>query len=182
MLCPSTSSNRRPPAGTPDGVLDDFDTPVFLLRVPGGHPEISRRGASHRSRSTAPWRGRNDVAVLQELILEPLLDIHPYCPETLERLSFVKDPHAALRKRHRCAAFIMKPTSMGRGPLHGGRDHAAERRPTSTPSCSLASYPWDGLDPGDPTPGTCTLVSRGTHDAEPAIRTLRRPGPARLAR
>ena len=52
--------------------------------------------------------------MLQELILDPLLDIHPDRPETLERLSFVKDPHAALRREvdTRCVAFVMRPTSM----------------------------------------------------------------------
>jgi hypothetical protein len=41
------------------------------------------------------WKGL-DVTVLLELVLGPLLDIHPDRPETLERLTFAKDARAAL--------------------------------------------------------------------------------------
>ncbi len=38
-----------------------------------------------------------DVTVVQELVLWPLLGIHPDRSETLERLTFTNDPHEALR-------------------------------------------------------------------------------------
>jgi uncharacterized protein (DUF1015 family) len=54
-----------------------------------------------------------DVAVLQELILDPILGIHPDRPETLERLSFVKDPHDALKQTaEHDVVFLLRPTRM----------------------------------------------------------------------
>ena len=54
-----------------------------------------------------------DVAVLQELILDPLLDIHPDRAETLDRLSFVKDSGAALASNaDHDVAFVLRPTKM----------------------------------------------------------------------
>jgi uncharacterized protein (DUF1015 family) len=57
------------------------------------------------------WK-RLDVAILQELILDPLLGIHPDKPVTLERLSFVKDAHDALKSADADVAFVMNPTRM----------------------------------------------------------------------
>lgn len=54
-----------------------------------------------------------DVAVLQELVLAPLLDIHPDRPETLDRLTFVKDAHEALKMGSaHDVVFILRPTRM----------------------------------------------------------------------
>ena len=54
-----------------------------------------------------------DVAILQELILDPLLGIHPDRPETLERLGFVKDSAAAIAQAgERDVAFVLRPTRM----------------------------------------------------------------------
>ena len=58
------------------------------------------------------WRSL-DVAVLQELVLSPLLDIHPDRPATMDRLRFVKDAHAALgQASEHDAVFILNPTRM----------------------------------------------------------------------
>jgi len=63
----------------------------------------------HASRA---WKSL-DVVVLQELILWPLLGIHPDRPETLERLSFIKNAEEALAavKAHD-VAFLLRPTRM----------------------------------------------------------------------
>ena len=54
-----------------------------------------------------------DVAVLQELILDPLLGIHPDRPETLDRLEFIKDAHTALNAdNEHDVVFIMRPTGL----------------------------------------------------------------------
>jgi uncharacterized protein (DUF1015 family) len=58
------------------------------------------------------WK-RLDVAILQELALDPVLDIHPDRPETLERLSFVKDAREALALPGDAdVAFVMRATAM----------------------------------------------------------------------
>jgi len=49
--------------------------------------------------------------VLQELVLRPLLDIDPERRETLERLRYTKDAHAALTAASsHDVVFIMRPT------------------------------------------------------------------------
>ena len=54
-----------------------------------------------------------DVAVLQELILDPLLDIHPDRPEILDRLGFVNDTRDALAANaDHDVVFVLRPTRM----------------------------------------------------------------------
>jgi len=54
-----------------------------------------------------------DVAVLQELILDPLLDIHPDRPESLDRLRFVKDAQTALSmSADHDVVFLLRSTRM----------------------------------------------------------------------
>ena len=99
--------------------VDDSDRPVYLVKVRGD--EVLRRvrvrddidldDVITASQSSA-WK-HLDVAVLQELILEPLLDIHPDRPETLDRLSFIKDARAALEaSAEHDVVFILRPTGM----------------------------------------------------------------------
>jgi uncharacterized protein (DUF1015 family) len=57
------------------------------------------------------WK-RLDVAILQELILKPLLQIHPDEPATLDRLSFVKDANEALLVPGGDVAFVVGATRM----------------------------------------------------------------------
>jgi uncharacterized protein (DUF1015 family) len=61
--------------------------------------------------ASAAWKSI-DVAVLQELVLRPLLGIHPDEPSTLDRLSFVKDAHEALKVADADVAFILNATRM----------------------------------------------------------------------
>jgi len=100
-------------------ILDRVDTPSFLVKVAGdertlllrlrGDVDLDTRISVQRS---SAWK-HLDVAVLQELILDPLLDIHPDRAETLERLSFVKDAQRALDStREHDVAFVLRPTLM----------------------------------------------------------------------
>jgi len=99
--------------------LDPNDVPSFLVKVAGDERvlllrlrddiDLERRITADRS---SAWK-HLDVAVLQELILDPLLDIHPDRPETLERLSFVKDAQQALSSTDEShVAFVLRPTRM----------------------------------------------------------------------
>ncbi len=99
--------------------LEGSDRPVFVVKVRGEEtPRLARvrddvdlDAAICAPRSSA-WK-HLDVAVLQELVLEPLLDIHPDRPETLDRLSFIKDAQAALEATaEHDVVFILRPTSM----------------------------------------------------------------------
>ena len=75
---------------------------TFLVRTRCGRTQIARlrTGVDHSGAfptgSSDAWRSI-DVAVLQELILSPLLYIHPDRPATLDRLPFSKDAHEALQ-------------------------------------------------------------------------------------
>jgi uncharacterized protein (DUF1015 family) len=58
------------------------------------------------------WK-RLDVAILQELVLWPLLGVHPDKPETLERISFTKDADVALAAAgEHDVAFVLRPTAL----------------------------------------------------------------------
>ena len=61
---------------------------------------------------SAAWK-HLDVAVLQELILDPILAIHPDRPESLDRLGFVKDAHGAFAQTaNHDVVFVLRPTRM----------------------------------------------------------------------
>ena len=94
-------------------------TPAFLVRVRDDDRVLRltlRENADIDaligvSRSSA-WK-HLDVAILHELILDPLLGIHADRPETLARLGFVKDTQAALESTlEHDVAFILRPTRM----------------------------------------------------------------------
>lgn len=100
-------------------VLDTLTRPSFLVKLRGmAHPfiaelrpevDLDREIALDRSEV---WK-HLDVAVLQELILDPLFDIHPDRPTTLDRLSFVKDAAEALKDAGKHdATFILRPTRL----------------------------------------------------------------------
>jgi uncharacterized protein (DUF1015 family) len=94
------------------------DRPSFLVRAKDGVTRLARlregidlEGAFPPASSSA-WRAL-DATVLQELILSPLLDIHPDRPESLDRLVFVKDARAALGMAGtHDVAFVLNPTRM----------------------------------------------------------------------
>ena len=107
------------PAGHPAGALAaSHGRPSFIVRTRDGVDTLARLredvdvSGDFPPQTSAAWRAL-DVAVLQELVLSPLLDIHPDRPETLERLSFSKDAHAALETApDHDAVFILNPTRM----------------------------------------------------------------------
>jgi uncharacterized protein (DUF1015 family) len=105
--------------GHPSDLLDAAGPPRFLVKL-GGEPRpfvaTLRDGVDLetviRGGCSPAWKSL-DVAVLQELVLTPLLGIDPDLPETLERLLFVKDAHAALTATaEHDVAFLMRPTRM----------------------------------------------------------------------
>jgi uncharacterized protein (DUF1015 family) len=99
--------------------LDLAETPTFLARLRGDdrtwkvalRETVDLDTRIDLDRSSA-WK-HLDVAVLQELILDPLLGIHPDRPETLDRLGFVKDARKALASNaENDAVFVMRATRM----------------------------------------------------------------------
>jgi len=107
------------PADKPWNALETIEGPAFLVRTrDDAQPRIARLrddvdidGAIPLERSFA-WK-HLDVAVLQELVLDPLLGIHPDRPETLERLGFVKGAEDALAAAgDRDVVFVLRPTRM----------------------------------------------------------------------
>lgn len=81
---------------------------IALVRVPEGTDAASLVPGP----MSAAWK-RLDVTVLQELVLDPFFGVHPDRPESLERLSFVKDAHQALRMvGEHDAAFVLNATRM----------------------------------------------------------------------
>jgi uncharacterized protein (DUF1015 family) len=94
------------------------DLPSFVVRTRDGVTMLARlrtdvdHSAAFPAGSSDAWRGL-DVAVLQELALSPLFDVHPDRPATLDRLSFSKDAAAALASAaDHDAVFILNPTRM----------------------------------------------------------------------
>ncbi len=107
---------RDLPAGHPGRALSSIPGPAFIVRTRGGTTKIAvlRDDVSHDQafpeHASQAWRGL-DTAVLQELVLRPLLDIHPDVPQTLDRLAYTKDAHAALdAAQTHDAVFIMSAT------------------------------------------------------------------------
>ena len=107
------------PEGSNSDSLADIDGPAFVVKTRTDaspklvrlRSEIDLNRAISVPRSPA-WK-RLDVAVLQELVLDPLLGIHPDRPESLSRLRFVKDSDeaVALTPEHD-VVFILKATRM----------------------------------------------------------------------
>lgn len=99
--------------------LDLATSPAYLIRLRGDdriwratlRDSIDLETRIDLPRSSA-WK-HLDVAVLQELILDPLLGIHPDRPETLDRLRFVKDSRRALAANADSdVVFVMRATRM----------------------------------------------------------------------
>jgi uncharacterized protein (DUF1015 family) len=108
------------PAGaSAEDVLASLETPGFVVALRGGGapflasiPPDADLGTLIPLEHSQAWK-ELDVAVLQELVLDPLLDISTDRPQALERLSFVKDTGEALAATaDRDAAFILRPTRM----------------------------------------------------------------------
>jgi uncharacterized protein (DUF1015 family) len=74
-------------------------------------PDVDLDSAITSEHSRA-WK-HVDTAVLQELVLDDILEIHPDRPQTLERMSFVKGIEtlrAAVDPTH--VAFVMRATGL----------------------------------------------------------------------
>ena len=107
------------PAGHPaDALAASADRPSFIVRTRDGVTRLASlradtdHSAAFPAGTSAAWRNL-DVAVLQELVLSPLLDVHPDRPATLDRLSFSKDADAALKAAgEHDAVFILRSTRM----------------------------------------------------------------------
>jgi uncharacterized protein (DUF1015 family) len=107
------------PAAKPWNVLEEFDEPAFLVRTRAdAAPQVARLRNDVDLDAAIPivrshaWK-HLDVAVLQELVLAPMLGIHPDKPETLERLGFVKEANAALTQTdEHDVVFVLRPTRM----------------------------------------------------------------------
>jgi uncharacterized protein (DUF1015 family) len=107
------------PAGHPSRLLANTpDRPSFLVRTRDGRTRLARlrldidHGPAFPAGTSPAWRSL-DVAVLLELVLSPLLDIHPDRPATLDRLLFSKDAHEALRlAEDHDVVFVLNPTRM----------------------------------------------------------------------
>ena len=104
------------------GALEGSAAPVFVVKVRGERAAVAGPGARRRRPRRPPSRQPKssawkhlDVAVLQELILDPLLDIHPDRAETLDRLTFIKDAGAALAANARSRRRV-HPAPHGDGP------------------------------------------------------------------
>ena len=104
--------------GHPADVLSTDGPPAFIVATRDGRRRLVRVRAGVDLDSAVPtghssaWK-HLDVAVLQELVLWPLLGIHPDKPETLDRLRFVKDAHGALEmSADHDVVFVLRPTRM----------------------------------------------------------------------
>ena len=106
------------PPGHPADALRPAEPISFIVQTRDGKRRLVRlRDDVDLDRAiplamSSAWK-HLDVAVLQELVLSPLLDIHPDRPETLDRLTFVKDAHEALRMESaHDVVFVLRPTRM----------------------------------------------------------------------
>ncbi|HEY5549328.1 MAG TPA: DUF1015 domain-containing protein [Coriobacteriia bacterium] len=107
-----------PEADPVEALAASTDRPSLIVRTRDGATRLARlrtdvdHSPAFPVGSSKPWR-ELDVAVLQELVLSPLLDVHPDRPATLERLSFSKDATAALGSAaEHDAVFILNSTRM----------------------------------------------------------------------
>ncbi|HET6497890.1 MAG TPA: DUF1015 domain-containing protein [Coriobacteriia bacterium] len=109
-----------PPHAPVDEALATLETPGFVVVVPGrpapilaSVPATADLDALMPIARSLAWKTL-DVSLVQELVLARALGIHPDRPETLDRLSFVKDAEAATASvadgRH--VAFLVRPVEM----------------------------------------------------------------------
>jgi len=105
--------------GHPSGALEGIERPAFLVKTRADDrprlavlkPELDLDAVIPLAHSRA-WK-ELDVTVLLELVLEPIMGIHPDRPETLSRLQFAKDAHEALKMTaEHDAVFILRATRM----------------------------------------------------------------------
>jgi len=105
--------------GHPGDLLAREDRPAFLVKTRGdARPFLARLRADVNpvsaidAHQSDDWKSL-DVAILQELVLWPLLGIHPDRPDTMERIRFAKDVHEAFRATtEHDVAFALRPTKL----------------------------------------------------------------------
>jgi len=105
--------------GHPAGVLEGLDRPAFLIKTRADErPRLAVLKADVDLDMVIPlahsraWK-ELDVTVLLELVLDPIMGIHPDRPETLSRLQFAKDAHEALKMTaDHDAVFVLRATRM----------------------------------------------------------------------
>jgi uncharacterized protein (DUF1015 family) len=108
-----------PAPADPLEALSDMHAPAtFVVRTRSAATFVARLKHDVDVEEAIPleashaWKSL-DVAVLQELVLRPLLGIHPDRPESLDRLSFVKDAAGALAAgEEHDVVFLLRPTRM----------------------------------------------------------------------
>jgi uncharacterized protein (DUF1015 family) len=107
-----------PPAHVAEALSAAMDRPSFVVRTRDGVTLLAqlRSDVDHsnafQAGTSEHWRNL-DVAALQELVMSPLLDVHPDRPATLERLSFSKDAQTALKAAGgHDAVFVLRATRM----------------------------------------------------------------------
>lgn len=118
-LASSFEIKELPAGADAETALTALETPGFVVALRGtGNPILVSLRADADLAKLIPlerseaWK-ELDVAILQELVLDPLLDIHPDRPETLDRLRFVKDAREALEATSdHDAAFVLRATRM----------------------------------------------------------------------
>lgn len=107
------------PSGHPAGALEGQERTAFLVKTTADErprlavlrPDTDLDAAIAADRSSA-WKSL-DVSVLQELVLWPLLGIHPDHAETLDRISFTKNAHDAFAAVGvHDVAFVLRPTGL----------------------------------------------------------------------
>jgi len=105
------------PAGHAAAAMAAPARTTFVVRTADGTTRVATLKADVDPAQVIPlahsehWK-RLDVTVLQEMVLKPLFGIDPDDPTTLDRLSFAKDAHEALRVENADAAFVVAPTRM----------------------------------------------------------------------
>jgi len=105
--------------GHPSGALDGIDRPAFLVKTRADErPRLAVLKADADLDSLIPmehsrsWK-ELDVTVLLELVLDPIMGIHPDRPDTLARLQFSKDAHEAFKMTaEHDAVFVLRATRM----------------------------------------------------------------------
>ena len=131
------------------GALDQLDRPAFLIKARGEdelrlavlRPDVDLDTAIPLEHSSA-WK-QLDVSVLQELVLNPLLGIHPGPSRIARSTLLAKEPHTAMKLvGQHDVAFILRPTGKDqmRAVSLAGDVRCPRSPPTSTPRCSPASF------------------------------------------
>lgn len=99
--------------------LDSHDRPAFLIKTKADEaPRLATLRDSVdldreiKNDHSSAWK-ELDVAVLLELILSPIMQIHPDRPETMDRVSFYKSAHDAFKATdEHDVAFVLRATRM----------------------------------------------------------------------